>query len=114
MRKKVLCIGAMVAILLVSATMAFASGGEGNELGVKAYTIAALAIVLGMGIAAFGTGIGMGNAINGAVNGVARNPESFGRILTVMMIGLAIIESLAIYTLVMCFLLMPQKDWMAF
>jgi len=113
MRKKVLCIGMMVAILLMGATVVFA--GEGNaEVGGKAYAASALAIVLGMGLAAFGTGIGMGNAINGAVSGVARNPESFGRILTAMMIGLAIIESLAIYTLVMCFMLMPDAAWMGF
>ncbi len=106
MRKKVLCIGMMVAMLLLVATAAFAA--DNVEHTAKAYGMVAFAIVIGMGLAAFGTGVGMGNAINGAVSGVARNPESFGRILTAMMIGLAMIESLAIYTLVMCFMLMPN------
>jgi F-type H+-transporting ATPase subunit c len=52
-----------------------------------------------MAIGSFGTGIGMGNAVRGAVDGVSRNPDTFGRILTTMMIGLAMIESLAIYAL---------------
>ena len=107
MRKKVLCIGLMTAMLLLCATAVFAS--EVNDTQIKTYGTTALAIVIGMGLAAFGTGVGMGNAINGAVSGVARNPESFGRILTAMMIGLAMIESLAIYTLVLCFMLMPSK-----
>lgn len=59
----------------------------------------------GIGFAALGTGIGMGNAINGALTGTARNPEAGGKIMTTMIIGLALIESLCIYALVICFLL---------
>jgi len=42
-------------------------------------------------------GFGMGNAINGALQGTARNPEAGGKIMTTMIIGLALIESLCIY-----------------
>ncbi|HOP48872.1 MAG TPA: ATP synthase F0 subunit C [Desulfobacteraceae bacterium] len=66
----------------------------------------AIASGLGIGIAAHGTGIGMGNAINGALNGIARNPNASGKIMTTMIIGLALIESLCIYTLLICFILL--------
>jgi F-type H+-transporting ATPase subunit c len=39
------------------------------------------------------------------VEGVARNPEASGKITVTMMIGLAMIESLCIYTLVICLIL---------
>jgi F-type H+-transporting ATPase subunit c len=65
----------------------------------------AIACGVGIGLAALGTGIGMGNAINGALQGTARNPEAGGKIMTTMIIGLALIESLCIYALVICFIL---------
>ncbi len=67
----------------------------------------ALAIGLGTGIAALGCGIGQGTAVRGALEGVARQPEAFGKILTLMMIGLALIESLTIYALVLALMLKP-------
>ena len=68
---------------------------------------------IGMGLGAVGTGIGQGMAVKGAVEGVARNPGASGKILTTMMIGLAMIESLAIYALVICLIILfanPYKD----
>jgi len=74
--------------------------------------IAALAIAIGFGtaLAAFGCGIGQGNAIRGALEGVARQPEAGGRILSMMIIGLALIESLTIYALVLGFILLGKLD----
>lgn len=71
---------------------------------------AALAIAIGFGtaLAALGCGLGQGNAIRGALEGVARQPEAGGRILTMMIIGLALIESLTIYALVLGFLLLGK------
>jgi len=46
----------------------------------------------------------MGLSISRAVEGIARNPEASGKIMTTMIIGLALIESLAIYTLVIIFI----------
>ncbi len=64
---------------------------------------AALAIAVGFGtaVAAFGCGLGQGNAVRGALEGVARQPEAQGRILILMILGLALIESLTIYALVL-------------
>ena len=47
----------------------------------------------------------MGYAINGALTGTARNPEAGGRIMTMMIIGLALIEALCIYALLICLLM---------
>lgn len=72
-----------------------------------------IAAGFGMAIGSFGTGLGQGLAIKSAVEGVARNPGASGKILTTMMIGLAMIESLAIYALVVCLIILfanPYKD----
>jgi len=68
----------------------------------------ALAIGLGTAIAALGCGIGQGTAVRGALEGVARQPEAGGRILSMMIIGLALIESLTIYALVLGFILLGK------
>ncbi|MEA3465512.1 MAG: ATP synthase F0 subunit C [Thermodesulfobacteriota bacterium] len=65
-----------------------------------------MAAGIGMGIGSVGTGIGQGLAIKSAVEGVARNPSASGKILTTMMIGLAMIESLAIYVFVVCMIIL--------
>ena len=59
-----------------------------------------LAAGVAMALGTIGTGIGMGNGLSGATNAVGRNPEAHGKILITMMVGLAMIESLAIYALV--------------
>jgi F-type H+-transporting ATPase subunit c len=61
---------------------------------------------LAIGIAAFGTGIGQGNATAKAVEGISRNPGASGKIMTPMIIGLAMIESIAIYALVVSLILL--------
>ncbi|MEW5746012.1 MAG: ATP synthase F0 subunit C [Nitrospirota bacterium] len=59
-----------------------------------------LGLGLAIGLAALGTGIGQGLGLKGAAEGVARNPGASGKITTTLIIGLAMIESLAIYALV--------------
>jgi F-type H+-transporting ATPase subunit c len=65
-----------------------------------------IAAGIGMGLGAIGTGIGQGFAVKGACEGVARNPGTSGKLLTTMMIGLAMIESLAIYALVVALIIL--------
>jgi F-type H+-transporting ATPase subunit c len=72
-----------------------------------------MAAGLGMGIGSFGTGIGQGLAIQSAVEGVARNPSASGKILTTMMIGLAMIESLAIYVFVVAMIILFANPFTA-
>jgi F-type H+-transporting ATPase subunit c len=66
----------------------------------------AIASAFGMAIAAAGTGLAQGNAVRGAVEGIARNPGASGKILSTLLIGLAMIESLAIYALVIALILL--------
>jgi F-type H+-transporting ATPase subunit c len=64
-----------------------------------------LAAALAIGLAAQGGGNGQGRAAGSAVEGISRNPQAYNRIFTPMMLGLALIESLVIYGLVIAFLL---------
>jgi F-type H+-transporting ATPase subunit c len=86
-----------------------AVGQEGRYAGLFGYI--SLGCVVGLGLAAGGGGIGMGNAVSGALNAMARNPGFYGRIFTNMLIGLALIESLVIYTLVVVLLLLYARPF---
>lgn len=70
-----------------------------------------LAAALGIGIAACGCGIGMGVGLKGASEGVARNPEVSGKITGTMILAFAFIESLAIYALVISFILLYANPY---
>ncbi len=72
-----------------------------------------MAAAVGMGLGSFGTGIGQGIAISKAVEGVARNPGASGKIMTVMLVGLAMIESLAIYCLVVAMIILFANPFTA-
>lgn len=70
------------------------------------YSMAALACGLAIGLGAFGTGIGQGIGLSKAAEGVARNPGASGKITTTLIIGLAMIESLCIYALVVVLIIL--------
>ena len=60
--------------------------------------------VLGLGIGAAGGALGQGRAAGEACAGMARNPGASGRIQTALLLALAFMESLVIFTWVMVFL----------
>jgi F-type H+-transporting ATPase subunit c len=101
---------ASLLILLTSAGIAFAQGAEEAER-IKSQGLAnnfgliALGAGLGIGLAALGGGIGQGRAASGALEGIARNPGAAGQIRGPMILGLALIESLVIYALLIALLL---------
>lgn len=68
---------------------------------------AALAVAVGLGvpIAVIGAALGQGKAAAAALEGMARQPEAAGQLQMAMIIGLAFIESLVIYALLMFFML---------
>ncbi|MBI4209233.1 MAG: ATP synthase F0 subunit C [Deltaproteobacteria bacterium] len=68
----------------------------------------ALAGGIGIGIAAFGGALGQGRTMAAALEGIARNPEASGKIQTPMIIGLALIESLVIYALLIALMLVGK------
>jgi F-type H+-transporting ATPase subunit c len=67
--------------------------------------IAYLAAGIGAGLAVIGTGLGIGRIGGQAMEGTARQPEAGGDIRTSMIISAALIEGVAFFGLVICFLL---------
>jgi F-type H+-transporting ATPase subunit c len=68
-------------------------------------TALAIALPLGLGIAAFGSAFGLGRAVSAAMEAMGRQPEAAGKIQLGMIIGCALIEALTIYALVTVFIL---------
>ena len=56
-----------------------------------------------LGVAALGSGIGLGKAVGSAMEAMGRQPEAAGKIQLAMIIGCAFIEALTIYALVAFF-----------
>ena len=104
-KRNVVAVSAFTLVSVFSSIAMASDGGASAASGLWIYFGIAIACGFAIGIAAFGTGLGMGNAINGAMQGVSRNPEAGGRIFTMLILGLALIESLCIYALVVCFLM---------
>ena len=65
----------------------------------------ALALPMAVGVAALGSGIGLGRAVGGAMEAMGRQPDAADKIQLSMIIGAAFIEALTIYALVVFFLL---------
>jgi len=91
-----------MAMVLGCAAIAAAADGDAVKGGHVGFLMAAsvLGAGLGVGIAASGCGVGMGLCSKGCLEGTARNPELAGKLTVTMFIGLALIESLTIYALV--------------
>jgi F-type H+-transporting ATPase subunit c len=93
-----------IAVLLLAAS-AFAqpAGTAPAPTGVR-WNLVSAAFLLG--IAAAAGAIGQGRGIAAACEGISRNPSAGGAIRTAMIIGLALIESLVIYALIIAFMAM--------
>ncbi len=63
----------------------------------------AFAAAFAISVAAFGGALGQGKAAAAALEGIARNPGAQNKIFTPMILGLALIESLVIYALIIAF-----------
>ena len=97
-------IGLFIVLMLV-AVSGFAQEGVAATGGVQWGLISAAFV---LGIAAFGGALGQGKAIAAACEGIARNPGAAGAIRLAMIIGLALIESLVIYALVIAFIVQAK------
>lgn len=67
--------------------------------------LAFLAAGLAIGLGALGPGLGIGLLVSKAVEGMARQPEASNNIRTAMFIGMAFAEAIALYALVIAFIL---------
>ena len=106
MFKKKLAISAAALTTLVS-SQAFAAAGmamaPSNEFDMK--SMLALGAALAIGLGALGGTLGQGKAAAAALEGISRNPGAASRIQTPMILGLALIESLVLFSFVVAFLL---------
>lgn len=87
------------ALILAPATFAQAAGATA-----KTTDWVGFAAALGLGLAAAGGGLGQGRATAAACESTARNPGAAGPIRTSFIIGVALIESLVLYVLVIVFI----------
>lgn len=87
----------MALAVLCFAVPAFADGGAGSA------SLVPIGAGIGMGIAAGLCGLGQGEAVGSAVEALARNPGARAGIFTFLVLGLALIESLTLFTLVIVF-----------
>src|SRR6185295_8211473 len=94
---------AVVGILMSGMTVFAqeAAGAADNASSVSKYR--ALAAGIGFAIAVFGGALGQSKIGASACEGAARNPGAAGRIQTMMILGLALIESLVLFALLVVF-----------
>jgi F-type H+-transporting ATPase subunit c len=96
--KRTFSVGVLTVFAVLSATTVATAAAEAVVSGSPVdYT---KAIVVACSILAAALVMAQGNGLSSAANAVGRNPEAQGKILITMMVGLAMIESLAIYALV--------------
>ncbi len=101
---KIVWIGVLTLLFAVSGqgiALAQEHGGGGGGSG----AMIALAAGIAIAGAAIGAALGQGRAVAAAMESIGRNPNAADRIQTPMILGLAFIEALAIYALVIAFLL---------
>ena len=89
----------LVGMVSLFAAPVLAAEGELAKLGM------AIGAGVAIGVAALGGGIGQGRLVAGALEGIARNPNAADRMFVPMILGLAFIESLSIYGLLVAILI---------
>jgi len=92
---------AVVGILMSGMTVFAQTPAGDNASSVSKYR--ALAAGIGFAIAVFGGAVGQSRIGASACEGAARNPGAAGRIQTMMILGLALIESLVLFALLVVF-----------
>ena len=102
-----LMVGAVLSFVYSSTVLAAAAQApEAMDSSAKA------AIALGAGfaiaIAAFGAALGQGRMAATAMESIGRNPNAADKLFTPLLLGLAFIEALAIYALLIAFLLQAK------
>ena len=97
-------------LMLALATAAMASDGEVANQTLKAYSM--IAAGLGLGLAALGGAIGMGHTAAATIAGTARNPGLGAKLMTTMFIALAMIEAQVIYALVIALIALYANPYL--
>ena len=100
--KKLSMLLAALAVVALLAPAAFAQGGEAAAVGNKG--LLWIAAIFGVGIAAFGCGLGQGRIGAAAQEGIARNPGAAKSMFIPMILALAFVETLVLLTFVTVFI----------
>jgi F-type H+-transporting ATPase subunit c len=97
-------------LFFVSTLVALAAPALAAEEAAPSMTsgIIALAAGLAIAVAAAAGALGQSRGLAAALEGIARNPSASGKLVTPMIIGLALIESLVIYALVIAFMIVGK------
>lgn len=101
-----LAVVAVAGSLFAAEPEAAKAAHKATDSSVWFFALTALGAGLSIGLGAIGAGIGQGMAVGKALEAMARQPEMSGKLQVNMFIGLAIIESLAIYALVVSLILL--------
>jgi len=94
---------AVLGVLLTAITAAAQPATQASESVVSYKGYVAIAAGIGFAIAVFGGALGQSRIGAAACEGAARNPGAAGRIQTMMILGLALIESLVLFALLVVF-----------
>ncbi len=103
MRKINLLLLAVVGLLMTAVPALAADGDAAAAAANSAVGVKAIAAGIGFAIAVFGGALGQSRIGAAACEGAARNPGAAGRIQTMMILGLALIESLVLFALLIVF-----------
>lgn len=111
--KRILFLLASFAVIAFAATESNAPVEvESMNVWIKAFSL--LAAGLGLGVAALGGAIGMGNTAAATIAGTARNPGLGPKLMTTMFIALAMIEAQVIYALVIALIALYANPFIQF
>ena len=72
---------------------------------INAGAMKAMAMAIAAGVGVFGPGVGIGMLVARALEAIGRNPEAAPKIQATMFIGIAFVEALAIFALVVAFVI---------
>ncbi len=99
----------MLPAAMALAQEAAAGGGQAAAGGIARPGDAgfiAVAVAFGIGLATFGGAFGQSRAAAAALEGISRNPNAADKVFVPMILGLAFIESLVLFTWVLMLLMM--------
>lgn len=92
----------VVPTILAAGSLFAETGATSSDSNAGYYAIAA---ALAIGLPAIGGTLAQGRAAAAALEGIARNPGASGKIFVPMILGMALIESLVLFGLIMAFIL---------
>ena len=104
-QKALATLGVTLTTAVLFPALAFAQDAADNDNTVLKWR--AISAALCISVAAFGGALGQARAATAALEGIARNPGARGEVFVPLILGLALIESLVIYALLIAFQIKP-------